>query len=289
LPGRIRENKTYKQWLQQISYAPDYTSRLNAVNSVQLKDLDDIDVQALLRKALSDKLAAIRLAAVNKILKTGKDQQQKQWKGDMALLAMNDGNNQVRAAALYGLGLWKERSQQALMQEAIYDSSYLVAGNALYALNRVAPDTAYLLARRMLGGKPATNLDRHAWSVIAAKAETADTALFRKYAWHPKGGQQDYLMSYIAVYAINTANDRAFRNTLELLSAMIVKVENKTQRANYAAVLTSIHTAMENRVKKDKKDTLSREKMTLLEATVAGLKSAEKEQEVLKVYDAMGK
>lgn len=287
LPGLIRENKNYKQWLQQLSHAGDFNSRLNAVTAVRPKDLDNLEVQALLRMACSDKNATIRLAAVNKIMKVDRDPQRKQWNGDLVLLAMNDGNNRVRAAAIYALGLWKEKGQKALILEALKDSSYLVAGNALYALNRIAPDTAYVLAKTMLNDKPNTNLDRQAWAVLAARADAKDTTLFRQYTWRQKGGQQDYLMSYLALYTSSTKDYPAYRSGLLLLADMIGKVENKNARGNYAELLGPVNNRLLEKARKDRKDQVTQDKLAQLKMVITNLKNKETEKDLVKIYDGM--
>lgn len=279
LPGEIREQKSYAQWLQQLQHTDDYMSKRNAVAAIAEKELNDPVAVQLLQLAITDRIAAIREKAVYKISEIGNQEQQGKWQRDIAGLAANDGNNTVRAAAFYVLGLWKVTAEQAAMKAAINDSSYKVAGNALYALNRVNVDSAYTIALDHINDKPATHLDYNAWSVITGKALAKDTALLQRYAARNQDGKRDYLIRYISSYATNTDNEKACNAAVVLMGAMIGNVEHKSTRAYYAG---SLNTVDEYLAKNKKSFTGSR---TLLRRVVQELKSKEAEEDVLKVYN----
>lgn len=285
LPATITENKTYRQWLEQLKRTHDYVSKLNAVNAVAAKDINNIDVEVLLRTAMADKIAAIRLAALRKVSKIDNDATRKKWNGDIILLAMNDADNNVRATSLYTLGTWGDATQKQLMLESVNDSSYMVAGNALYALNRIAKDTAYVVARKMLDGKPGTILDANAWLVIANKGQAQDTALFRHYIAKNVGGNRNYLCTYLTSYCSHTDNTAAYAAGLDMLSHMIEKIENKNSRLNYAGLLTGLHEELKAGMDKDKKAGDIQQELAQLRATVQELKSKEQEKDILKVYN----
>ncbi len=285
LPASITENKTYKQWLEQLNHTSDYVSKLNAVNAVAAKDMSNIDVEVLLRVALKDKIAAIRLAALRKISKIENEDIRKKWNGDVILLAMNDADNSVRATGIYTLGSWGDATQKQLMMESIYDSSYMVAGNALFALSRVAKDTAYTVARKMLDGKPGTNLDAYAWSVIAGQGKAQDTALFQHYISKNVGGNRNYLSTYLASYCSHTDNTAAYTAAVTMLGQTIEKIENKNSRLNYAGLLTGLHEELKAVMGKDKKDAALQQNLIRLKATVQSLKTKEQEKEILKAYN----
>jgi len=287
VPAVFTENKTYKQWLEQLKYGADFISKLNAVDAVKDKDLGDATVQSLLRKALTDPDAFIRREAIAQIMNTEKDQQQQNWKNDVVMMAMSDGNNTDRSLALYTLGKWKMNDQRELMLESLHDSSYAVAACALYALSRIAPDTAYVLAKQFINDKPGTRLDQQAWSVIGEKAMSADTALLRRFAFSNKYGMQEYLMIYIADFAANTRDEAAYRRMLDLLASMIIKVEQKNHRADYVTLFNYIYETVGEKTKgKDrKKDPLYQVKLDQLDMTVKQLRAAETEKNVQEVYD----
>lgn len=283
LPGRIIENKRYKQWLIQLNNCDDYVSQLLAVESVLPKDFGDASVQTILTKALSNKSAAIREAALIRLKFLENVAQRGKWKQDIVMLAENDGNNTVRSVAIELLGKWKEQDQKQMLTDAVKDSSYLVAGNALAALSNIDDSLAYSIARKNLKGRANTNLDTKAWNIIAKKALPADTALFLN-AGKTDAENRKHLINDLAVYAINTTNENAFETGMKLLAQKIKEIENKTNRAYFAELLTVVKEALKP---KDKKTAFYQFRMQSIKATAQKLNAEEQEKEVQKVYEPM--
>jgi aminopeptidase N len=67
----------------------------------------------------------------------------------LAELAKNDKKSTARGAAIGKLGEYKQGKYSSLFKNAINDSSYTVAGNALEALGKVDSVTAYNEAKRL--------------------------------------------------------------------------------------------------------------------------------------------
>lgn len=285
LPGTIKENKAYKHWQVQIEQCDDFVSKLLAVESIQHKDIEKMEVQPILSKALNNKTAAIREAALDKLSGISSEPQRTKWKQDVIMIAKMDGNNAVRAAAMAILGKWKMTDQKQLLLESVKDSSYLVAGNALLALKNIDDTAAYQLAKQNLNGKPNTNLDKKAWAIVATKANDADTSLLLKYAGKRNDeDQRTHFISDLASFAINTKNETSYRMMLNLLSQKIKEIENKNSRAYNAIYLNEIKTDLQKKLSKDKKNTSLQKKYELLGDTIKELSAQEKETEVKEVY-----
>jgi aminopeptidase N len=64
-------------------------------------------------------------------------------------LAQNDPKRTVKAAAIAKLGNYKSEQYVSLFRNAVNDSSYSVAGNALEALNKIDTAAAFMEASRL--------------------------------------------------------------------------------------------------------------------------------------------
>lgn len=286
LPGTISEHKQYKHWLIQLDRCEDYISQYQAVNSIQVKDLPQADVQLILHHALDKKTAAIRQAALEKIRDIGNDWLRDKWAPDVAHLAGTDGNTSVRAIALEVLGAWKRKEYRDLLMQSVKDSSYYVAGNAVYALYQLNDSLGYAIARQNLGHRPNTNIDIKAWSVIAEKGNEADTSLFARYDGM-KADDQDrrHLTVDLATYLVQVNSVAAFDFGIRRLSRRVAETENKNSRTYYALLFRGIHEHIKSVLAKEKRNPTAASKLQLLKKEVAALREREKEKDVLKVYN----
>ena len=284
LPGVIKENKTYKEWLVQMNTCDDFVSQLLALSSVQAKDYTKEQAQAILDKGLNSKNAAIREVALSKMLYIGNEKLQNKWKPDVVMMATNDGNHVVRARAIEVLGNWKLKEQKEMLLEAVNDSSYMVAGYALSALYRIDSIIGYQLAKKKLNHKPNTVLDSKAWAIVADHASDEDTTLFKTYS-KQKPNERKHLLLDLAAFAIKTNHEKSFVIANQLLGDMIVQQENKSQRAYYAALFENEQDAIAELLKQDKKNGLNMFKLDYIKKMVAQLKANEPEKEVQRVYE----
>jgi aminopeptidase N len=286
LPGIITEHKSSKDWLTQLTRTDDYISKMNAVRSAKTKDLPNADVMALMEKALTDKIADIRKMAVYTIQATQAESQRRKWQPDMIMMATNDPDNAVRAVALYTLGYWKVSGQEDLFLQSLNDSSYQVAGQAMYGLSRLSPDKAYTLAKQYIKGRPGTELDIKSWAVIDEQAQAADTALYRYYLGLPAAGKRDYLINDLEVYAKNVRQDKAFEAALEMMVYYIGRIENKNSRRQYIGKFEDLGNHLQKQKQapgKDKEN--ARVRLEWLEESVRSLKATETEAALIKRYD----
>lgn len=277
LPGTLRENKTYAQYLQQMRHTDDYISHLSALKQIAVKDLGQGDVVAMLRLGIQHKVASIRLYTVQLLQQATVAEVQNKWMPDIRHLAGQDGNNQVRAAAVAVLGEWKNKERQGFFLETLTDSSYLVASKALEALYSIDDTLAYRQAKKMLNGRPDTYLDREVWRIIALSAKPQDFSLFEQ-------GMQamntdDYRQAMpqnLAVYAAAVGDDTLYKRSVDLLKNAIGFFEFKNTRQYIVLQLLTLRRRID---KKDKTGTQMSKAFRLACLKEAAQKLEEKETE----------
>jgi len=132
LIGEIEHDKTPKQYHFQFTrYAENVRARIDALDYF-LNDPNDSLSQIILKKALNDPFWVIRDEALQVFEKDSTDLfiKNEEW---IKELAMHDPSSLVKAEAIAVLAS-KERSKYIdIFQSNLYDSSYSVAGQALYA------------------------------------------------------------------------------------------------------------------------------------------------------------
>ena len=286
LPGVIEENKTIKEYLLQMQHCNDYVSQLLAMQQINAKNANLADAKAIISLGLNNKQAALRLAAVQTLKRWTIDAKRAQWIDDVQMIAANDGNNNVRAAAIDLLGYWKVAAQKQLLIDATKDISYQVAGDALQALSKIDDTMAYTLAKTYLNAKANTHLDTKAWAVYSAHAHDEDTALFRKYVYAKDDAQQRaHLCSDLMSFGLRTQNETVFQTILDLYSYTVLAAVNKNTRSYYVRFLQAFVSNVSGNLQKDKKNVLLSNKSQLLKALVVKLKAREKDAEIIKLYE----
>jgi aminopeptidase N len=288
LPGIIKENKSHKEWLVQMSHCDDYVSQLLALQHIDKKDISKPDVQSIISLGLNNKTASIRVATLELISPVETESLRNKWKPDIIMLASNDGNNIARSMAIEILGRWKVTEQKQLLIESVTDSSYYVAGNALEALSKIDDTLAYALARKNLNGRAKTNLDVKAWDIVAAKAKNEDTAILKQFALNKNDAQKrNHIISDLMNFANNTRNEQAFKMCVELLADKIKNTESKNYRVYYAGFFKKIKENRNLLLNKDKKNAQLLRELNFLKSTIQKLNAEEKEEEVQQVYETL--
>jgi aminopeptidase N len=141
------ENKTLDNYIHQYKYAGNYIDRREAIDAAAKKQ-EEIKGIELLTMALNDKYHELRNYSISK-LDLRKEGLKAAAEPILAELAKNDKKSTVRGAAIGKLGEYKQGKYSSLFKNAINDSSYTVAGNALEALGKVDSVTAYNEAKRL--------------------------------------------------------------------------------------------------------------------------------------------
>ncbi len=147
-----KDNKTLDNFIHQYTYAGNYMDRMEALTYASTK-LDDTKAANLVKTALNDKYYKLRLQAIAAV-KTSNESMKDAVEQTLLDLAKKDKYSTVRAAAIKKLGDYKKKEYTDLFKAAVNDSSYTVAGNALEALIKVAPEAASGIVKQ-LADKPA--------------------------------------------------------------------------------------------------------------------------------------
>lgn len=147
-----KDNKTLENFIHQYTYAGNYIDRREAIDFAS-KKLDDPKAVGLIKTALNDRYYGLRSFAISKA-DLRKETIRNGFEPVFNELAQKDKYATVRAAAIAKLGEYKKADYIALFKNAVNDSSYSVAGNALVALGKVDQALATALAKQ-LSDKPA--------------------------------------------------------------------------------------------------------------------------------------
>lgn len=228
LPGEIKDHKLPAQWLVQYRAMNDYISKNRVLyNTYKVDDSSTLQIFGL---ALNDQIVSIRKYALELLAVTNSTKWQEKWRSQVAYMAVNDGNNNVRAAAFNVLTAWKITGSKADMMAAVNDSSYNVAGAALAGVNSMDKDTAYALAKQLVHQKPQANLSKQVWNIIGAKANPADIGLFEARAPYVYGTKKfDFAYSLVA-YLKEVKDNAAFEKGLKILSDLGITESIKAYR-----------------------------------------------------------
>lgn len=142
-----KDNKTLDNYIHQYKYAGNYMDRREAIDFAS-KKLDDPKAVELLKTALNDRYKGLRNFAISKT-DLRKEAVKKSVEPVLAALAQSDKNPITRAAAIEKLGEYNKPEYAALFKNAVNDSSYTVAGNALQALQQVDAPAAAALVKKL--------------------------------------------------------------------------------------------------------------------------------------------
>lgn len=229
LPGSLKETKTMDRYLVQMQQAKEYVNQDRAISAATF-DMGETQSPEIIDLGLNSPTAEVRERALVAIDGLKSDKWKDKWKSKIEYIAINDNNNNVRAAAFGILGNWKDASQEDLMLTAIHDSSYNVAGTALKALAKIDSDKAYTISKQMLATHPRGNLMYQAWYIIGKKGREEDYVLFRDAAPHFYGNIKFQLAAALLYYEENVKNIITFEQGLDIFRQMIADENIKSYR-----------------------------------------------------------
>ncbi len=142
-----KDNKTLDNYIHQYKYAGNFVDRKEAIEFASKKQ-DDPKALDLLKAALTDRFEDIRSLAISK-LDLKKNAVKTAAEPILASLAKTDKKAVVRAMAIDKLGDYESKEYASLFANAVNDSSYTVAGNALAALAKVDEAAAAAIVKKM--------------------------------------------------------------------------------------------------------------------------------------------
>jgi aminopeptidase N len=270
LPGRIDEEKPMEMWLRQLRGSSDYTSKILAVDAAVRNDAQSLS-PAVLADALRDSMAGVRLYVLRRVAGLKRQSARDVLLPQIKFAVQTAGNNQERAAAFAVLGSWNIKGAIDDMIPAVSDSSYLVAGAALAALNTLAPDTAYRLARALLPQQPRSLLEASVWAAVASQGKPGDLALLAENAQRVYGREKIALAENVALYARSVKDDSLFARSLALIESMTQSESIRTYRYAMGASVFGLL--------KDYREDKNSSRLQLVQQSVARIEKAEPDQE----------
>lgn len=140
-----KDAKTLDEFIFQYKNAGKFLDRKEALDFAAKKMKDPKAVE-LLKTALNDKYAALRIKAIQALGDADLDDA---TLSQIEKIASTDVNRPARAEAIDVLGALKNEKYKALFSKGVNDSSYSVAGASLEALASIDSATAIALAKKL--------------------------------------------------------------------------------------------------------------------------------------------
>lgn len=143
------DNKTAEQFNFQYYHAPLYLDRAEAVEACGTNQWAITESRDVLFDALSDPFWGLRAMAIENL--SNIDDIKASYVAKLKLMAKDDPNSGVRAAALSALSGLLSVGDNAFLISALGDSSYMVVGEALSALYTIDSAEAYRQSKQFWG------------------------------------------------------------------------------------------------------------------------------------------
>ena len=209
--------KPLSQFIYQYYHATNFMDRWEALNEAT-ENLAKPEAQAMVTAALKDSFYIIRqkaIAAFNPAAMTPA------LEASISNMASKDASTQVRETAIDVMGALMKPQNKALFESLIQDSSYLVAGAALDALEKIDSLEAYKIAiplsKQIIKKRlntAVTNIlskygDENVFDFVAAKYESLNIQSEDKF----------YMTMPFAQLLIKTSDEAKFKKGLELIVA----------------------------------------------------------------------
>jgi aminopeptidase N len=209
--------KPLSQFIYQYHHATNFMDRWEALNEAT-ENLAKPEAQAMVTAALKDSFYIIRqkaIAAFNPAAMTPA------LEASITNMASKDASTQVRETAIDVMGALMKPQNKALFESLIQDSSYLVAGAALDALEKIDSLEAYKIAiplsKQIIKKRlntAVTNIlskygDENVFDFVAAKYESLNIQSEDKF----------YMTMPFAQLLIKTSDEAKFKKGLELIVA----------------------------------------------------------------------
>lgn len=290
LPGDLRDGKKPAQWLAQYLISTGHINKRLAVVAAA-KQLSDSASQVVIDLSLKDTMASIRRLAVGQLTRAQSDKYRKRWTPVVMALATTDPDNRVRAEAFDILGTWKVGKAKGAMLAAVWDSSYVVAANALEALEKLDKDTAYVLAKLLQQTHPRGALDGAVWGVIGKKGADEDIVLYKTKAATVFGSKTVTFALTLNSYLKTVQSVDAFSEAVNLYAALVRQETMKSYRQALGGFMFQAVTEQKNRQKDDNKDiaACATARLVILKKALQTVVDEEKEAEVKKKFTKMMK
>jgi len=206
LVAEIDHKKSFDNYIHQTQHAENALTRYKALNN--LVDLPHRkETFQVFRRALGDAYYENRLMGLN-FLSNYEDSLVTAWSGKLYKLALEDPESEVRAEATMLLGdNIQSQKVRRLLEQATKDSSYLVAGGALYLLlEKEGVNKDSLVARFM--DDENINIVLPLANYFVINQDTARLQWFRKNINNSGTEKLFYMLRMMGQYLINAPEDQ---------------------------------------------------------------------------------
>ncbi|WP_161499337.1 M1 family metallopeptidase [Flavipsychrobacter stenotrophus] len=290
LPGEIKENKRSAPWLIQYRTADDYVSRRLAIGGAG-KSMSDSSAQELLTFALSDANGTLRRFTLSQMEKAQSDKYRRRWTPKIVEMAKSDNDKLVRSDAIDVLGSWKVTTAKGIMMDALYDSSYAVAGSALEALAEIDADTAYMMAKKLSLTQPRASLQSVIWNIVGKNGKEEDAAYFEAQAPYVQGTKKFALARGMSSYLKHVKSDESFIRITNSFTDVIVLESMKSYRGSLGGFFFQVAAEQKENIKSDKPEEAASatKRLAIVKAAIEKVIAAEDDAEQLDDYKKMMK
>ncbi|MGZ3923066.1 MAG: M1 family aminopeptidase [Flavisolibacter sp.] len=199
------ENKTLDEYLFQYKNARNYVDRREAIDAARKKQ-EETTAAEILMAAMRDKFAPLRVYAIS-ALDVSIGQTKNAAEPILFELAQKETERTVKAAAIAKLGNYKFAKYNSLFRNAINDSSYTVAGNALEALSKIDSAGASAEAKRLSAFPAKGKLD----NIIKKLANpVSGDKLLSDFESAPMGQKKFNMLNDVFEFLASTSSNELF-------------------------------------------------------------------------------
>lgn len=209
--------KPLSQYIYQYHHATNFMDRLEAMNEAT-ENLTKPEAQAMVKAALKDSFYVIRLKAIRAYNPAAMNSE---VEATIANLAAKDPNTQVRQDAIDAIGALNKPIYRDQFLQWTKDSSYLVAGAALEALEKVDSATAISIAITASKGVIKKRLNSAVTSILSKYGdENVFEFISTKYeSLSIQSEEKFYMTMPFAELLIKTSDEAKFKKGIDLIVA----------------------------------------------------------------------
>jgi aminopeptidase N len=201
------ESKPFSQFVYQYNHANNFLDRFEAINEAS-ENMSKPAAQALNKAALKDTFHVIRQKAIHAYNPAAITSEIEEL---IANMAINDPSTQVREDAIDAIGALNNNNYKELYIKWTKDSSYLVAGAALDALEKIDSATAIIIATK------------ESKNVIKKRLNTAVTNILSKY-----GDENVFEFVATKYEGLSIQSEEKFYMTIPFAS-LLIKTKEETK------------------------------------------------------------
>jgi len=247
--GEWKENKQPWQWYMQYKNAPDHISKRFALTALAVEK-DNDTTKMVYEMALEDKDPAIRALAIGLYPYENKPKVAASWKSRLGKIAANDTDPKARSKALHALGDLEEKEFIHTYENGISDSSYRVAADALYALDKVNHKRAVSFARELHPEKSRANaLLFRAAAVIAADGDPGDLDFFKDKTLHVFERDRKSFLNAFQAYLIHAKENATYDAGVDFMKEYALKNIDNGDGLYYGEIILNLQKYAQSQAK----------------------------------------